>query len=76
MPRPSARNLRQKPFYYILFFGIIASIFISGFKLFVPFMVLYMIIGLIQHIYNWFKLENTIEMDFDEFIIEQIEQNE
>ncbi|MDC1068538.1 CDP-diacylglycerol--serine O-phosphatidyltransferase [Candidatus Kapabacteria bacterium] len=76
MPRPSLKNIKKRPFYFSLFFGIIVSVLATKFRLFMPYMVIYMIIATVKHIYNWINLDNTIEVDFEEFIIEQSEQNE
>lgn len=76
MPRPNLKNFKKRPVYYSVFFIIIMLVLGTNFKLFMPFMFLYLVWFTVKHIVEWFYLENTIETDFDEFIIEQQSQDD
>lgn len=73
VPRPNIRNIKKRPLYYATFFLIIITIISSKFKLFLPFMILYISWFTIKHIANWIFTKSNDDSDFDEFIFEQID---
>ncbi len=67
VPRPSLKNIKEKPILHIGFIFLIIGIITSkGFLLF-PFMLAYLIISAVIHIIKWVKQGNTLERSIEEF---------
>lgn len=67
IPRPSLKNIKQKPILNIGFILILVAIVISkGFLLF-PFMLIYLVVSAILHIYKWLRKGDTLERSLEEF---------
>ncbi len=67
IPRPSLKNIRQRPVLHIGFIFLIIGIIVSkGFLLF-PFMLAYLILSAAIHIFKWLRQGNTLERSIEEF---------
>ena len=67
IPRPSLRNIKQRPVLHIGFILMVLGVIVSkGFLLF-PFMLAYLVISAILHIYKWIRTGDTLERSIEEF---------
>ena len=67
IPRPSLKNIKQRPVLHIGFIIMVIAVILSqGFLLF-PFMLAYVVLSGIIHIYKWIRTGDTLERSIEEF---------
>lgn len=73
IPRPSLKNIKEKPVLNIGFLlAIIAIILSKGYLLF-PFMMFYLVVSAIIHIIKWIRKGDTLERSLEEFDYDEYE---
>lgn len=76
IPRPSLANIKAKPILHIGFiFVIIATIISQGYLIF-PFMLAYLVLSAVLHIYKWLRQGNTLERSLEEFDYDDYENEQ
>lgn len=75
LPKPSPRNIKKYPLFFVLLALSIVSIIYTSGKTFFPLMALYLILSALIHIYKWAKL-GVVEGYLQEFREEDYDDDE
>lgn len=76
IPRPSLKNIKEKPIIHIGFIIALIAMIISKGKLIFPFMLSYLVLSAVLHLYKWFRQGDKVERYIEEFDVDDYENEQ